>query len=102
GHLARVVMDSPGPLRVDARTMAERRAQAGQAALARFFSDCTAAGCAAGPDAAATLNTLLDSARAGLIRGVSAGSVLTVLRETLADASTPWDQRVRRLGELID
>lgn len=101
GHLARVVMDSPGPLRVDARTTAERRAQAGQAAWARFVSDCTASGCAAGPDAGATMNTLLDSAQTGLIRGVSRGSVLTVVRQTLSDAATPWDQRVRRLGELI-
>ncbi|WP_182357329.1 alpha/beta hydrolase [Tomitella gaofuii] len=101
GHLARLIMDSPGPLRVDAATTAERRAQADQAALARFVSDCTATGCAAGPDPARTLGTLLDSAEMGLIRGVSSGSVLTVVRQTLADSARPWDQRVARLGELI-
>ncbi|QDQ97586.1 alpha/beta hydrolase [Tomitella fengzijianii] len=101
GHLARVAMDSPGPFRVDAATTAERRAQSGQAAFARFVSDCTATDCAAGPDPARTLDTLVASAQMGLIRGVSDGSVLTVVRQTLADAALPWDRRVARLGDLI-
>ncbi len=101
GRLARLVLDSPGPLRVDAQTAAERTAQADQAALARFVADCTATGCAAGPDPAGTLTTLLDSAQTGLIRGIGRGTVLTAVRRTLADASVPWDQRVSALGDLL-
>lgn len=100
-HVARMVLDSPAPVRLDAPALAERRAQADQAALARFEADCAATGCALGPDPAGMLATLLDSARSGIIRGVSEGSVLTVIRQTLADAGAPWDERVRRLGDLL-
>src|SRR5699024_10201075 len=83
-HLARLILDSPQPVRQDAATIAQHRAQADQAALARFKSDCIEAGCAIADDPGGTLDTLLDSARTGLIRQVSPGSVLTVIRRTLS------------------
>lgn len=100
-HLARLILDSPQPVRQDAATIAQHRAQADQAALARFESDCIEAGCAIADDPGGTLDTLLDSARTGLIRQVSPGSVLTVIRRTLSDDSRNWDQRVDRLGDLL-
>lgn len=100
-HLARLILDSPQPVREDARTIAQHRAQAGQAALARFEADCAGTDCAVADDPAGTLDMLLDSAQTGLIRQVSPGSVLTVIRRTLSDASKTWDARVSTLGDLL-
>src|ERR1700694_2993686 len=69
--VARLILDSPLPLGINAETKAEQRVRGQQSALDAFAAQCAAANCPLGPDPKAAVDSLLSAARAG--RGPGGG-----------------------------
>jgi pimeloyl-ACP methyl ester carboxylesterase len=74
--VARLILDSPLPLGINAEAMAEQRVKGEQAALDAFAAQCAASNCPLGPDPKAAIDGLLSDARHG--RGPGGASVATV------------------------
>ena len=63
--VARLILDSPVALGVNAEAAAEQQVKGQQAALDAFAAQCVAVNCALGPDPKGAVNALLADARAG-------------------------------------
>ena len=79
--MARLVLDSPLPLGINAEAAAEQHVKGQQAALDAFAAQCAAVNCPLGPDPKGAVDALLAAARAG--HGPGGASVAAV-----ADAIT--------------
>lgn len=100
-NLSRLVLDSPASLDSDAMTIAEHQAQADQTALAALVQFCAAADCGLGPDPATTIDGFLGKVRGGGVPNVSEGAALSAIRQEMAAADAPWEERATRLGLLL-
>lgn len=89
-HVARIVLDTPAPYRVNAQTTAQQVADGTNAALRTFSDQCRAVSCSLGADPGATIAGLLDRARAGDVGGLSDTDILLALTTTIA--LTPGDR----------
>ena len=63
--VARLILDSPIALGINAEAAAEQQAKGQQAALDAFAAQCVAVNCALGPDPKGAVDALLGAARAG-------------------------------------
>ena len=63
--VARLILDSPVALGINAEAAAEEQVKGQQAALDAFAAQCVAVNCALGPDPKGAVNSLLADARAG-------------------------------------
>jgi pimeloyl-ACP methyl ester carboxylesterase len=68
-RVARLILDSPVALGVNAEAAAEQRVKGQQAALDAFAGQCVAVNCALGPDPKGAVSALLADARAGKMPG---------------------------------
>jgi pimeloyl-ACP methyl ester carboxylesterase len=68
-RVARLILDSPVALGVNAEAAAEQRVKGQQAALDAFAAQCVAVNCALGPDPKGAVGALLADARAGKALG---------------------------------
>src|ERR1700751_1247784 len=68
-RVARLILDSPIALGVNAEAAAEQRVKGQQAALDAFAGQCVAVNCALGPDPKGAVSALLADARAGKAPG---------------------------------
>lgn len=96
--VSRLILDSPLPLAIGAEAAAEQHVKGQQAALDAFAAQCTATGCALGPDPKGAVDALLAAARdgrgpAGASAAALTDAITTALafdlngsRNTLADA----------------
>jgi pimeloyl-ACP methyl ester carboxylesterase len=64
-RVARLILDSPIALGVNAEAAAEQQAKGQQAALDAFAAQCVAVNCALGPDPKGAISAMLADARAG-------------------------------------
>ncbi len=67
--VARLILDSPIALGINAEAAAEQKAKGQQAALDAFAAQCVAVNCALGPDPKGAVDALLGAARAGKAPG---------------------------------
>src|SRR5262249_57217771 len=63
--VARLILDSPIALGINAEAAAEQKAKGQQAALDAFAAQCVAVNCALGPDPKGAITELLAAAHAG-------------------------------------
>jgi len=96
--VARLILDSPLPLGINAETKAEQRVKGQQAALDAFAAQCAAANCPLGPDPKAAVDSLLSAARAG--RGPGGASVATVANAISTALGYPRGDRVAATNTL--
>jgi len=68
-RVARLILDSPVALGVNAEAAAEQQVKGQQAALDAFAAQCVAVNCALGPDPKGAVSALLADARAGKVPG---------------------------------
>ena len=68
-RVARLILDSPVALGVNAEAAAEQQVKGQQAALDAFAAQCVAVNCALGPDPKGAVSALLADARAGKAPG---------------------------------
>ncbi|MDT5350509.1 MAG: hypothetical protein QOH91_3796 [Mycobacterium sp.] len=78
--VARLILDSPVALGINAEGAAEQRVKGQQAALDAFAAQCVAMNCSLGPDPKGAVTALLADARAGKApRGASVASVANAI-----------------------
>ncbi len=77
-RVARLILDSPVALGVNAEAAAEQRVKGQQAALDAFAAQCVAVNCRLGPDPKGAVSTLLADARAGKGPGGASGASASV------------------------
>src|SRR6201998_3091370 len=85
--VARLILDSPIALGVNAEAGAEQRVKGEQAALDAFAAQCLAVNCALGPDPKRAVSALLADARAG--NGPGGASVAQVANATTVALGLP-------------
>lgn len=98
-HVARLILDSPEGVGLDAQTLTEQRVQGAEAALAAFGARCTGMNCSLGPDPHGAVLDLLGKARRGELGAVSANALLTAISGFLG---SPRGDQPMRVGELSD
>lgn len=86
-NIARLILDSPAPIATDATTEEESRVQGQEAALTAFATRCAALSCSLGPDPRAAVVALMERARTGEFRPLSAASITRAISASLAIAS---------------
>ncbi|OYD69786.1 alpha/beta hydrolase [Rhodococcus sp. OK302] len=82
-NLARLILDSPAPVATDAATEAESHVRGQEAALTAFATRCAALSCSLGPDPHAAVVTLMERARKGEFRPLSASSLANAISASL-------------------
>lgn len=98
-HLARLVLDSPEAVAVDATTRAEQQLTGAEAALTAFAQRCTGLGCSLGADPRAAITELVNRAGSGQLGDISANALLTAVSGFLGG---PRADQADRVGELAD
>lgn len=98
-RLARLVLDSPTPVGVDAVTRTETAVQGAEAALSAFAQQCAGLTCALGPDPRAKVTELVGKAAAGQLGDISANALRTAVTGFLG---SPRADRSSRVTELAD
>lgn len=93
GQVARLILDSPVALGVEAEAAAEQQVKGEQAALDAFAAQCAALKCPLGPDPKGAVSALLADARAGHGPGGAsvaavANAIATALGYPTNDAAT--------------
>jgi pimeloyl-ACP methyl ester carboxylesterase len=93
GQVARLILDSPVALGVEAEAAAEQQVKGEQAALDAFAAQCAALNCPLGPDPKGAVSALLADARTGHGPGGAsvaavAGAISTALGYPTADPAT--------------
>lgn len=82
--VARLILDSPVALGVNAEAAAEQQVKGQQAALDAFAAQCVAVNCPLGPDPKAAVSTLLNAAKAGRAPGrTSVASIANAITTAL-------------------
>ncbi len=90
--VARLILDSPVALGVNAEAAAEQQVKGQQAALDAFAAQCVAVNCALGPDPKGAVSALLADARAG--KGPGGASVAQVANAITVALGFPSSGRV--------
>ncbi len=98
--VARLVLDSPIPLGINAEAAAEQRVKGQQAALDAFAAQCVAVNCALGPDPKGAVSSLLTAAKAG--HGPGGSSVASVANAIVTALGFPTGDRVSNTTGLAD
>lgn len=96
--VARLVLDSPIPLSINAEGAAEQQVKGQQAALEAFAAQCAAVGCALGPDPKGAVDGLLGDARAG--RGPGGASAASLTNGIVTALGFPDGDRVNSTARL--
>src|SRR6201997_1631558 len=91
-RVARLILDSPVALGVNAEAAAEQQVKGQQAALNAFAAQCLAVNCALGPDPKGAVSALLADARAG--NGPGGASVAQVANAITVALGFPSGGRV--------
>ncbi|WP_175583206.1 alpha/beta hydrolase [Nocardia cyriacigeorgica] len=100
-HLARLVLDSPHAVDVDAVTRSEQQVQGAEAALTAFAQRCVGVGCSLGPDPRAMVTSLLGKATAGDLGDISANALLTAITGFLGSPRSDQTSRVTELADAL-
>ncbi|OBH91219.1 alpha/beta hydrolase [Mycobacterium sp. E2989] len=90
--VARLILDSPVALGINAEAAAEQQVKGQQAALDAFAAQCVAVNCALGPDPKGAVSALLADARAG--KGPGGASVAEVANAITVALGFPSGGRV--------
>ncbi|MCV7124483.1 alpha/beta hydrolase [Mycobacterium lacus] len=90
--VARLVLDSPVALGVNAEGAAEQQVKGQQAALDAFAAQCVAVNCALGPDPKGAVSALLAAARSG--NGPGGASVASIANAITTALGFPTGDRV--------
>ncbi len=98
--VARLILDSPVALGVNAEAAAEQQAKGQQAALDAFAAQCLAVNCALGPDPKGAVSGLLDDARAG--KGPAGASVAQLANAITVALGFPSGGRVNATTSLAN
>jgi pimeloyl-ACP methyl ester carboxylesterase len=98
--VARLILDSPVALGVNAEAAAEQQVKGQQGALDAFAAQCVAVNCALGPDPKGAVNALLADARAG--RGPGGASVAQVANAISTALGFPAGGRVNTTTSLAN
>ncbi|WP_374021961.1 alpha/beta hydrolase [Mycobacterium sp. HNNTM2301] len=98
--VARLILDSPVALGVNAEAAAEQQVKGQQAALDAFAAQCVAVNCALGPDPKGAVGALLADARAG--KGPAGASVAEVANAITVALGFPSDGRVNTTTNLAN
>lgn len=98
--VARLILDSPVALGVNAEAAAEQQVKGQQAALDAFAAQCVAVNCALGPDPKGAVNALLADARAG--KGPGGASVSEVATAITSALGFPAGGRVNTTTSLAN
>ncbi|HET7074885.1 MAG TPA: alpha/beta fold hydrolase [Mycobacterium sp.] len=96
--VARLILDSPIALGVNAEAAAEQQVKGQQAALDAFAAQCVAVNCALGPDPEGAVSALLADARAG--RGPGGASLAAVANAITVALGFPVGGRVNATTSL--
>jgi len=99
-RVARLILDSPIALGVNAEAAAEQQVKGQQAALDAFAAQCTAVNCALGPDPKGAVSALLADARAG--KGPGGASVAEVVNAITITLGFPSGSRVNATTSLAN
>ncbi|MCV7381474.1 alpha/beta hydrolase [Mycobacterium alsense] len=99
-RVARLILDSPVALGVNAEGAAEQQVKGQQAALDAFAAQCVAVNCALGPDPKGAVAAMLADARAG--RGPGGASVAAVASAITVALGFPSGGRVGATTSLAD
>lgn len=100
-HLARLIVDSPEPVGVDAVTRAQQRVEGSEAALSAFAQRCAAVNCALGADPRATIADIVRRAGTGGVGDVSAAALVSVITQFLGDPQADQANHVTDLADAI-
>ncbi|UXA08861.1 alpha/beta hydrolase [Mycobacterium sp. SMC-2] len=98
--VARLILDSPIALGVNAEAAAEQQVKGQQAALDAFAAQCVAVNCALGPDPKGAVSALLADARAG--KGPAGASVAQVANAITVALGFPSGGRVNATTNLAN
>lgn len=98
--VARLILDSPIALGVNAEAAAEQQVKGQQAALDAFAAQCVAVNCALGPDPKGAVSALLADARAG--KGPAGASVAQVANAIAVALGFPSGGRVNATTNLAN
>jgi pimeloyl-ACP methyl ester carboxylesterase len=98
--VARLILDSPVALGVNAEAAAEQQVKGQQAALDAFAAQCVAVNCALGPDPKGAVSALLADARAG--QGPGGASVAAVANAISVALGFPSGGRVNTTTSLAN
>ena len=98
--VARLILDSPVALGVNAEAAAEQQVKGQQAALDAFAAQCVAVNCALGADPKGAVSALLADARAG--KGPGGASVAQVANAITVALGFPSDGRVNATTSLAN
>src|SRR5262249_10039791 len=98
--VARLILDSPIALGVNAEAAAEQQVKGQQAALDAFAAQCLAVNCALGADPKGTVSALLADARAG--KGLGGASVAQVANAITVALGFPSGGRVNATTSLAN
>ncbi len=98
--VARLILDSPIALGVNAEAAAEQQVKGQQAALNAFAAQCLAVNCALGPDPKGAVSALLADARAG--KGPGGASVAEVANAITVALGFPSGGRVSATTSLAN
>ena len=98
--VARLILDSPVALGVNAEAAAEQQVKGQQAALDAFAAQCVAVNCALGADPKGAVSALLADARAG--KGPGGASVAQVANAITVALGFPSGGRVNATTSLAD
>lgn len=91
-RIARLILDSPIALGINAEAAAEQQVKGQQAALDAFAAQCVAMHCTLGPDPKGTVTALLAATRAG--NGPGGASVASVANAITVSLGFPSGDRV--------
>ncbi|MBT0567960.1 alpha/beta hydrolase [Williamsia sp. CHRR-6] len=100
-RLARIVLDTPAPYLVSARTRAQQITSGLDTAFARFATDCRAVNCSLGPDPTAAVIGLIGRAASGGLPGLSDTDVVRVMATALAVSTGERAATVRGLADQL-
>ncbi|MDA3639851.1 alpha/beta hydrolase [Mycobacterium xenopi] len=98
--VARLILDSPIALGVNAEAAAEQQVKGQQAALDAFAKQCAAVNCALGPDPKGAVSSLLAAARGG--HGPGGASVASVANAIVTALGYPTGDRVTNTTDLAN
>src|SRR6185437_11586723 len=98
--VARLILDSPVALGINAEGAAEQQVKGQQAALDAFAAQCVAMNCSLGPDPKGAVSALLADARAG--KGPRGASVASVANAIITALGYPASGRANTTTSLSD
>ena len=99
-RVARLILDSPVALGVNAEAAAEQQVKGQQAALDAFAAQCVAVNCTLGPDPKGAVSALLSDARAG--KGPGGAPVAAVVNAITVALGLPSGGRVNSTTSLAN